>query len=300
MKSMMVLAAVTLFGTAPVLEHSGQDWNFNTRVRDGEVLTSCDQIDVTVRGAELARGEEAASVPAAADGLAVTGFVNGGLYVRGSGGAEYEVKLCKFAAGRTASDAAATLEHVKLAVNGGVVAVNGPSERRDWNAHLIVLAPQDARMKLETRNGPLSIHGVSGNVHARATNGPVSVRGSSGEIRIDAQNGPVDVSETSGAVHAVASNGPLSINLSGQAWDGSGLDARASNGPLTLRMPAGYQSGVLVEMSRHSPLNCRAAICSDAVRLGGDDGGTLRIGSADAQVRVSAKNGPVSITSSRE
>ena len=155
-------------------------------------------------------------------------------------------------------------------------------------------------MKLETRNGPLSIHGVAGNVVARAVNGPVSVNGCNGEIQIDAQNGPVDVSETSGKVRAIASNGPLSINLSGQSWDGSGLEARASNGPLTLRLPAGYQSGVLVELSRHSPLNCRAAICSDAVRLGGEDGGTLRIGSADAQVRLSATNGPVSITSSRE
>ncbi len=299
MRSMMLAAAVTLLGVAPE-QGDQRGWNFNTRVRDGEVLTSCDQLDVTVRGAELARGEEAASVPATADGLAVTGFANGGLYVRGSGGAEYQVRLCKFAAGRTSGEAAATLENVKLAVNGGVVVVNGPSDRSDWNAHLIVLAPQDARLKLEARNGPLSIHGVSGNVLARVANGPVSVKGSSGEIRIDAQNGPVDVSETSGTVQAFATNGPLSINLSGQAWDGSGLEARASNGPLTLRMPNGYQSGVLVEMSRHSPLNCRAAICSDAVRLGGDDGGTLRLGSPDAQVRVSAKNGPVSITSSRD
>jgi hypothetical protein len=144
------------------------------------------------------------------------------------------------------------------------------------------------------------VQDVSGRIVARASNGPIGINGCSGEIRIDAQNGPVDISATSGDVHAVANNGPLSIRLSGQSWEGAGLEGRANNGPLSLNVPDGYQSGVQVEMSRSSPLQCRAAMCSDTVRLGGEDGGTLRIGSTDPQVRVSAHNGPVSISTSRD
>jgi len=193
-----------------------------------------------------------------------------------------------------------TLDGVKLSVNGGAVRVEGPPDRQDWTVHVIVLAPQDARLDLETRNGPLGVQDVSGRVVARASNGPIGIKGCSGEIRIDAQNGPVDISGTSGDVRAVANNGPLSIHLSGQSWDGVGLQGLANNGPLSLKVPDGYQSGVQVEMSRSSPLQCRAPMCSDAVRLGGEDGGTLRIGSNDPQVRLSAHNGPVSISTSRE
>lgn len=291
----------TLFGA--VTPHDGSDergWNFNTRVRDGQPLTSCSQVEVSVRGGQLARGEDAATVPTTSNGLSVTGFKNGGLYARGGGASEYAVKLCKFAAGDTLAEAQSVLEQVRLSVRGGVVSVDGPTDRQAWTAHLIVMTPQDAHVNLETLNGPLSVDGIAGYISVRATNGPVSVQHCNGEIHIEATNGPVDLMETNGDVHINASNGPLTVALSGQSWDGAGLEGRASNGPLTLRVPDGYQSGVQVEMSRHSPLSCRAAICSDAVRLGGENNGTLRLGAPDAQVRLSAYNGPVSIRSGHE
>jgi hypothetical protein len=300
MMFVLLATVLSLLGTVPSPE-AGQEpgWNFNLRTPDGRPPTSCDDLEVTIRSGELVRGEDVVSPPATPSGLSVRGFRNGGLYASGSGAGDYAVKLCKFAAGRTAGEAQAVLDAVTLGEQGGVVRVNGPDERSNWTAHLIVLTPENARVELETLNGPLSVSGVTGRITARATNGPVAVKGSSGEIRIEAQNGPVSLSETSGDVRAVANNGPLAVALSGGSWQGAGLDGRANNGPLSLRVPDGYQSGVAVEMSRHSPLNCRGAICTGAVRLGGDSG-TLRLGSDPAQVRLSAHNGPVSISSGRD
>ncbi len=276
----------------------GPAWNFRMNVDHEQPLTSCAQMDVSVRDGQLARAEEVVALPAGSTGVTVRGFVNGGVYARG-GTPDYTVKLCKFAAAATAAEAEARLAEISLSVRDGAVGVAGPAERRDWMAHLIVLAPSEAQVDLETHNGPLSVRAMSGRIAARTMNGPVSVSACSGKIDVSARNGPVSISEISGDVRAVATNGPLSVRLSGDAWNGPGLDARADNGPLSVRVPDGYQSGVRIDMSRHSPLNCRAAICREGVRLG-EEGRSLSFGAPEAQVRLSSQNGPVSIASARD
>ena len=130
--------------------------------------------------------------------------------------------------------------------------------------HFIVRAPRGAGLDLEASNGPVSVRGISGAVVARAENGPLAFEDSTGRIQAETKNGPISLKDCSGTVQANAvngpvsvagsggdtnvstQNGPISVRLSGSHWDGK-LDARARNGPLSLSLPDGFASGVLVE-----------------------------------------------------
>jgi hypothetical protein len=286
---------------------SHRDWddgknysfNINTGHRD-QPVTSCADVEVTVRNGELARDEEVQNVAASAQGLAVSGAKNGPVYVTGGDRNDYQVSLCKFTAADTGDEARAKLANMSLTVANGRVTVNGPSEN-GYLAYVIVETPRTARLDVEVTNGPLDLRSLSGHIVARTQNGPLSVREVSGEVDLLAQNGPVSLSEGAGHMRVSARNGPLSVALSGTTWQGAGLEASAQNGPLSLAVPDNYSSGVLVNISPNSPFNCRGSGCQQARRDWDDRSRTLRFG-ADPNpiVNVSASNGPVSIATGRD
>ena len=122
---------------------------------------------------------------------------------------------------------------------------------------------------------------------ATTTNGPISVRGGSGTMKLQ------------------ASNGPLTVQLDGNSWLGGTLDASTKNGPLSVKIPRGYNSGIVVEAGR-GPLSCHAEGCEQwrAARNTDDDddgwGGNRRsrrieLGNGRADVHLSTVNGPVTI-----
>jgi hypothetical protein len=269
-------------------------FNININVQYDGPITSCDQIEATVRGAYLARGEDTVQVPLTGNMLKVSSSQNGGLIVQGASRADYEVRLCKFAAGASMADAAARLDQVKLSVQQGLVTATGPNGH-GWRAEVLVQAPPDARLAVDAHNGPLSVRSTSGQLTARTLNGPLSLREVSGEVQADAQNGPLAVVDASGSIKATAMNGPLSVKLSGSSWSGTGLDARVENGPLSLRLPPSYNSGVQVNLGNHGPFACKVAACQSAMRQWDDQGRQLQFGEGATAVRISAKNGPVDI-----
>lgn len=279
----------------------GKNYNFNIDTgRHGQPVTSCSDVEATVRNGELARDEEVQTVAAPAQGLVVSGAKNGPVYVTGADRNDYQVSLCKFAAADTGDEARAKLANLSLSVENGRVTVNGPGEN-GYLAYLIVETPRTASLNVEATNGPLDLRSLSGRIVARTQNGPLSVREVSGEVDLQAQNGPVSLSDGAGHMRVNARNGPLSVKLSGMAWDGAGLEAFAQNGPLSLAVPDNYSSGVLVNISPNSPFNCSGTGCQQARRDWDDRSRTLRFGSdPNPIVNVSASNGPVSIATGRD
>jgi DUF4097 and DUF4098 domain-containing protein YvlB len=278
-------------------------YSFNTRTPDGGPVTSCSQVEVTVRDGEMARDEEVQTIPASAQGVNVTGGRNGPVYVSGSDRTDYQVSLCKFTAGETADEARARLADLSLNVQNDRVTVNSPNDSDNATmTYVIVEAPRDAKLNVQATNGPLSIRTISGHLVARALNGPLSVSEVSGDIDIQATNGPLSLNQAAGRVRVNAQNGPMSLNLSGTEWQGAGLEASAQNGPMSLNLPEGYRSGVLVDISSNSPFHCSYSACRGAQRNWDDRGRTLRFGEQQGNpiVRVTASNGPVSIGSERD
>jgi DUF4097 and DUF4098 domain-containing protein YvlB len=159
----------------------------------------------------------------------------------------------------------------------------------------IVQAPRGAVLDMETINGEISFRHVSGRIDARAANGPISLRDCQGQVRAHTENGPIDFFGQSGDFRLDAQNGPISVRLTGNQWDGAGLDARTENGPLTLEVPDGYTSGVRVESAGYSPFECKASACDHAQGTWRGGHNSIAMGSGNALVKMRTVNGPVSI-----
>jgi hypothetical protein len=267
---------------------ASQNISVNTR---GEPLERCDQLDVTYDSQPAARGEQNLLVPLAdAPALTVSPPENGGVHVVGWDRAEYAITACK------AAPTAAAVEGIDVSVSRGVVTANGPSSG-PWVVYLIVKAPTRADLTLKTTNGPISVAGVSGSVHARTTNGPIGLKDSGGRIDVRAQNGPVSFAGRGGEVSLTAVNGPINVRLDGDRWQDGSLAARAENGPVHVRVAENYRSGVRVESSGHSPWACKGEACRAGRNDWDDRGRSVELGTGPTVVRISTVNGPVAISS---
>ena len=176
--------------------------------------------------------------------------------------------------------------------------LEAPDDEDTWAA-LIIRAPKDSSLELETTNGPLSVYNFSGKVSAQSVNGPISASQFRGEFQAQAENGPITFEDSGGDLRLQARNGPITVELTGSRWQGHGLEARTENGPVTVRLPAGYQSGVLVEGSGYSPMSCEADVCGQAQRTWDNRARRIQLGEAPAAVRLYTVNGPVTVESNR-
>jgi hypothetical protein len=248
----------------------------NISMHGDEPATSCNDLRIEFDGrAAVMQTEERTLSKAEAPVLRATGETNGGVEVVGWEKDEYSVTLCKAAA--PYDESAKILAEIKMVTQNGEVHVTGPSHDGDWTAFLLIRAPKAATLDLLVNNGPITAKGTSGTVELHTDNGPIMSEESSGSVDIRTQNGPIEVA------------------LSGNSWNGSGLQAHAQNGPLTIRVPHGYQSGVVIESDGHSPFDCHASVCSEGRKTWEDDKKRVEFGSGPTLVRASTVNGPISI-----
>lgn len=267
-------------------------------------VRTCGDIRIDFDGRAARRAEDTFTMAAGAP-LRVRLPANSGIRVIGTNRSDFAVTVCK------AAERAEALDAIRVSPEGPGLAFNGPSGA-DWVSYLLVEAPKSADLDLEAKNGPIGVRAMAGRTTARTTNGPISISESSGEIHANAQNGPISLEDCSGSGEARAvngpvhisghsgtyrlntQNGPISVELDGDRWTGT-LDARAVNGPLSLKLSDGYRSGVLVEATGHGPFSCPDSACRAARRTFDDDGRRIEFGDSDPVVRLSTRNGPVSI-----
>jgi hypothetical protein len=258
----------------------------------------CSQINMMYGDYEVGRAVQRGTVPVSAGTLEIRPDWNGGVKIERGTGSAFSITACIGAGARTQAEAQAAADNVRLVIDGSRVRVTGTGDSssriRSWSVQLIVTAPDGFAIDAETSNGPIGASGVSGTLTATASNGPISLNGVSGTVKARASNGPISVDGGRGQYDVETANGPIQIKLDGTRWDGH-LDARASNGPLTVSVPAGYQSGVEISSSYHSPWSCRAEACRTGNRDWDDRTRSLRIGADPVVVKLSTVNGPVTI-----
>jgi hypothetical protein len=282
----------------------------NVSIDTDRGIDTCRDVRVQFESREAERAEDSFIMPGSAAPLSVRLPEHSGILVTGGNRDGFAVTVCK-AARRTDS-----LEAIHVSADGPGIAFRGPSSP-DWMVFLIVRAPRDAALDLEAKNGPIRVHGISGRVTARTTNGPIDLEDCSGPLDASAVNGPISLERCSGTGEARAvngpidfsgsrgtyrldtRNGPISVELEGNRWDQGKLDAHAVNGPLNLKISDEYRSGVRVEMLGHSPVSCPSSVCRSARKVWDDDSRTIEFGDSgsDPVVRLSTRNGPVSIAS---
>ncbi len=158
--------------------------------------------------------------------LDVDASPNGGIRVRGWNRSDVVLRSRVMAYADSVEQARQTASQVSIESGGGQIRARGPQCGDDahWSVSFELDVPQHAQLTLRTMNGGITVRDLRGTVTFRASNGGVRLENVGGEFR----------GETT--------NGGLNIDLSGDRWDGSGLDVETRNGGVNLTMPSNYSA----------------------------------------------------------
>jgi hypothetical protein len=200
---------------------------------------------------------------------------NGGIRVRGWDRGDVLVRARIVGQAETDAEARRMVSGVRIDTAGGSVSASGPDGNGDssWSVSFEVQVPRMALLTLNTRNGGIAIDDFRGTAKFRAQNGGVTLRDVSGDIRGETTNGGV------------------TVDLTGDHWDGAGLDVETHNGGIRLTLPANY-SAELEAATTHGRVNV-----DFPMTVQGSIGRTLTttLGAGGAKLRAITTNGGVSI-----
>jgi len=159
---------------------------------------------------------------------------NGGVYVRGATRDDVLVRAKVVARAGSEKRAREIASQVEIKIDGLDVSASGPrfnddghrdgDDREYWWVSFELLVPRRSDLDLRSTNGGITIADVSGDIEFRTTNGGVELNGLSGDVQ------------------GATTNGGLDISLSGDRWDGTGLNVRTTNGGIDMRIPTGYSA----------------------------------------------------------
>ncbi len=146
---------------------------------------------------------------------------NGSIEVTGWGRNEIRVLAKVLGRARTDDIAESLVSEVRISMDGMALDADGPkTERREsWSVSYRISVPHAADLDLNTVNGGITVEDVRGDIEFSATNGGVSLM------------------DVGGSVSGRTTNGGLKVQLSGDSWDGEGLDVRTTNGGIVLVIP---------------------------------------------------------------
>jgi DUF4097 and DUF4098 domain-containing protein YvlB len=159
--------------------------------------------------------------------LDVDAGTNGGIRVRGWDRADVLVRTKIAAYAESDAEARQLASGVRVDTSGGRVRADGPAAtggRQSWSVSFEIQVPRTLQLTLNTHNGGISIDDFRG------------------AARFHAQNGGVSLSNVGGDIRGDTTNGGLSIELSGDRWDGEGLDVETHNGGVRMTVPQSYSA----------------------------------------------------------
>jgi hypothetical protein len=158
--------------------------------------------------------------------LTVDAGRNGGIRVEAWDRNDIRVQAVVIGNARREEDARQLAAAVQVQAGGGKVSSSGPStgDREWWSVSYRINVPRQNDLELTAHNGGINITGVHGNIRFETSNGGVTLRDLAGDVR------------------GATTNGGLTVTLSGDRWEGTGIDVQTSNGGVTLAIPEGYNA----------------------------------------------------------
>ncbi len=255
----LLLAALVAPATAQTA-HADETWYdcANRWTSDGRV-TYCEVREVTLAPRRLVRADAGA---------------NGGIRVEAWDRDEVLLRALVPTQGRSEAEARRVAERVAIDTDGTLRArVPESRDQASVSVSFMLLVPRASDLDLETNNGGIEIEGVSG------------------EIRFAAQNGGVSLEGVGGDVRGRTTNGGLHITLTGDRWDGTGLDAQTTNGGVRLIVPDGYSADLETgttngRLRLDFPLTMQSDIERRVPTTLGDGGPPVRAVTTNGGVRV--------------
>lgn len=158
--------------------------------------------------------------------LDVDATPNGGIRVRGWDRSDVILRAHVIGYADRDDEARQIASQVRIETGGGQVRARGPRRLGEayWTVTFELNVPQRSALTLRTLNGGISVRDLYGTVKFSATNGGVRLQNVGGEVRGD------------------TNNGGLNIELTGDRWEGSGLDVATHNGGINLTLPSNYSA----------------------------------------------------------
>jgi hypothetical protein len=214
--------------------------------------------------------------------LSVDGKKNGGISVIGENRSDVLVRACIQAWAGSEESAQKIVRDISIKTGSNVYAENTP-DNSNWGVTYEVRVPLRTNLKLSARNGGITINNVDGN------------------IEFETENGGVGLANLAGDVKGRTRNGGVSVKLSGNSWNGNGLDVETRNGGVSIKMDENYAANIetgTVNGGLTSELEALKVEKTEDNRYGSDRQNkriNKSINGGGAKVRVITTNGGITI-----
>ncbi|MEJ2217813.1 MAG: hypothetical protein P8099_14480 [Gemmatimonadota bacterium] len=200
---------------------------------------------------------------------------NGGVHVQAWDRNQILVRAKVQAWDDSDKDARALADQIRIRTDD-VIEADGPQTRRraGWSVSYEISVPRQTDLDLEAHNGGIGIDGVRG------------------KLRFETVNGGVHLASIGGDVQGETRNGGLHVELTGNGWDGQGLDVETTNGGINLAVPDAYSAHLVTgtvngRMQIDFPVMVRGVINHRIETDLGKGGATIRVTTRNGGVRVS-------------
>jgi hypothetical protein len=212
--------------------------------------------------------------------LTVNASPNGGIQVRGWDRSDTQVRYKVTAWADTQAEADALAAAVRVSTSGGRIEADGPARNGDenWAVSFELQVPRDANLTLDTRNGGISIEDFRGTA------------------RFDARNGGITLSNVGGDIRGETVNGGVNVTLSGDRWDGAGLDVETRNGGVRMAVPANYSAQLETGTVNGGMRVDFPVTVQGRLPVGRNKNLSTTLGSGGPVIRVITTNGGVTIS----
>ncbi len=198
------------------------------------------------------------SVDLDAGGEVIAVAYNGSIQVETWEGTEVRIEARKGARGHDEAEARELLEQteVRIEERGNSVRISAETPRsRGLEGHLVtvsfkLLIPSDAQLDARTKNGAITVRGLSTRTRLETKNGAITARGVTGPLELESRNGSVKALDAKGSVRARTSNGSIRVAIDGNDL-GEGVRLETRNGSIGLRLDSDVAASISAR-SRHS------------------------------------------------
>ncbi|MGH9819723.1 MAG: DUF4097 family beta strand repeat-containing protein, partial [Pyrinomonadaceae bacterium] len=182
----------------------------NNNYSDGDRVSFSDTREMTV---------------AATGSVAVDGGQNGGVRVKGENRSDVLVRACIQTWGKTDEEAKTLAASIRIET-AGIIKAESSSGDKNWSVSYEITAPRATSLNLKAHNGGISIAGIEGN------------------LEFETMNGGVTLKDIAGDVKGHTTNGGVMVALTGNRWNGGGLDVQTTNGGVMLSVPENFAAHI--------------------------------------------------------
>ncbi len=185
--------------------------------------------------------------------------------IQGAKRNDWHLSFCARGEGNSEAEARGYLSTVSMSRMGGTVTLDGgkvgsirPGGPPGGRGQLVVAAPADAPVMVDSASGPIAVHDMAGPVRLSAPHSRITVLNTTG--RVDANGGVVDYAGSKGTVTATAQM-EADIKIIAQRFEGTlSVDAIRE---ARILVPKGFQTPIELIVNRPKDLICRADFCKD-------------------------------------